>query len=210
MTTTAPLSTFFDRWSTTYDSETLQALTYRPVHKVILRRLSDADPSAVLDLGCGTGQILRDLADAFPTASVTGLDLSPGMLSEARVRAPHGSIGLVQGNAQHLPFPPDSFDIVTCNESFHWYPDQAAALEQLSIVMRPEGRLLIASIATTTDAGEAAIHVLSRLVGQPMHASPPRRLATLLDRAGFDVIRQRRVPRLGLVPWPVLTEARRR
>ncbi len=176
----------------------------------MLRWLSDADPSAVLDLGCGTGQFLRGLVDAFPTASVTGLDLSVGMLSEAQARAAHGNVGLVQGDAQHLPFPPDTFDIVTCNESFHWYPDQAAALGQLATVMRSKGRLLIASIATTTNAGANAAHWLSRLGGQPLHASPPHRLAALLDRAGFDVVRQRRVPRLGLVPWPVLTEARRR
>lgn len=203
-------SSFFDRWSATYDAESLQALTYRPIHKVIIRWLSDTQPSAVLDLGCGTGQLLADLTTTFPDAHLVGLDLSSGMLTEAKARVAGAGVGLVLGDAQHLPFPPDTFDVVTCNESFHWYPDQNAALEQLATTMRPKGRLVIASIAATTRTGEAVVRRLSRASGQPIHAVSPRHLAARLNRAGFDVIRQRRVPRLGLVPWPVVTEARRR
>jgi ubiquinone/menaquinone biosynthesis C-methylase UbiE len=176
----------------------------------MLRRLRGRKPTAVLDLGCGTGQFLRRLAAAVPDAELHGLDLSPGMLAEASGRTLDTRGGLVLGDAHHLPFAPASFDAVTCSESFHWYHDQSAALRELATVVRPDGQLLIASVATTTDAGDRVMRRLSRAAGQPLRAIPPRRMAQLLEDAGFELVDQRRIPRLGAVPWPVLTDARRR
>ena len=202
---------FFDQWSNTYDDSRLQAFTYRPIHEAMIRSLrsSDSDDPLhdVLDLGCGTGQFLVSLASEFPHTTIHGIDLSAGMLREASTRAPD-EVGLVRGDAQLLPFADDSFDAVTCSESFHWYPDQEGALHQVSRVLRPGGRLLIASIAASTAAGDRALRRWSSVAGQPLRALPPRRLRNMLERTGFEVTRQRRLPRLGLIPWPVLTEGR--
>jgi len=206
-------SVFFDQWSTTYDNRRLQALTYRPIHDAMLRRLRASSPGAVLDLGCGTGQFLGLLAARFPDAAVLGIDLSEGMLAKAgdRVRlagpAPLARVGLVRSDAQLLPLTTGSVDVITCSESFHWYPDQQATLAELERVLRPGGRLLLASIAATTDLGDATMRRLSRAAGQPFRALTPRRLSGLLEEAGFEVTDQRRIHRLGLIPWPVLTDA---
>ncbi len=74
----------FDRWSDSYDSEFLQRFTYRPLHDAVLSELAETNPATVLDLGCGTGQLLTRLTEGFPDADVTGLDYSPAMLSKAR------------------------------------------------------------------------------------------------------------------------------
>lgn len=205
--TASPPSGFFDRWSSSYDSARLQTLTYRPIHDALLRSLRTCQPRTILDLGCGTGQFLARLDQQFPDAAAHGLDLSPGMLAEAMTRA---SGGLVLGDAQALPFGTDSFDAVTCSESFHWYPDQRQSLREVAAVLRPGGQLLIASIAAATDVGDVAMRRLSMLTGQPLRPLTPRRVAALLEQTGFSVERQRRIPRLGLIPWPVLTEATRR
>lgn len=201
---------FFDRWSSTYDRPALQLLTYRPIHDAILGRLDGSDPSTVLDLGCGTGQLTRRLIDRFPNALVLGADLSAGMLAEAASRVgddPRQSIGLIRADAQRLPIRGDSVDVIVCTESFHWYPDQRGALEGLARVLRPGGQFFIASIATTTDVGDNALRRVSRLQGQQIWALPPRRLRRLLRQSGFEVVHQRRIPRLGLIPWPVLTQS---
>ncbi len=206
----------FDRWSATYDSRRLQALTYRPIHNAMLDRLQGLEPSAILDLGCGTGQFLPRLRASFPSAALIGVDLSHGMLTQASERYPtaHGSDrsgalgGLVRADAMALPMRRGSMDVVTCSESFHWYPDQAGALEEIAKVLAPDGRLIIASIAATTNLGSAGVRLWSEAFGQPIRALTPRSLAKLLTRCGFDVIQQRRLPRWGLVPWPVMTDAR--
>lgn len=193
-------SMLFDRWSDA---------TYRPVHDAVLARLTEVQPELVLDLGCGTGQLTRRLMEEFPDAEVVGLDYSAGMLGEASHRV-GSSANLVRADAQYLPFRSASADVVVCTESFHWYRDQQRALVALAAVLRPGGQLVIASIAAVTDIGESAVRRWSTAGGQPVRALTPRRLRDLLVGAGFEVVHQRRVPRIGFAPWPVLTEARLR
>lgn len=204
----APSTSLFDRWSNTYDAATLQRSTYKPVHDALLRRIDGLQPGAVLDLGCGTGQLTRRLHQRFPEAVVVGVDYSSGMLASAAGRLGSDAT-LVRGDAQMLPLKADSIDLVTCTESFHWYPDQQAAARGLARVIAPGGRLLLASIATITGPADDALRRVTTAVGRPVRALPPRRLRRLLEDAGFDVTHQARVPRAGLVPWPVLTDARR-
>ncbi len=201
-------SLLFDRWSTVYDRPRFQDATYRPVHDAVLARLTEVSPEVVLDLGCGTGQLTRRLTERFPDAAVVGIDYSAGMLGEASQRlGPRAS--LVRADAQYLPFRSDSADVVVCTESFHWYEDQRRALAALAAILRPGGRLVIASIAAVTDIGESMVRRWSSAGGQPVRALTPRRVQDLLIDAGFEVVYQGRIPRIGFVPWPVLTEARR-
>lgn len=204
---------FFDRWSAVYDRPGLQRVAYRPVHDAVLSRLAGTSPTSIVDLGCGTGQLAHRLAGRFPEARLVGVDLSAGMLAEATARlgsVPSGRWGLLRADAERLPLRSSSVDVVVCTESFHWYPRQGPVLDGLREVLRPGGRLLIASVATITVSGESLVRFLTRLGGRPIRPVPPARLRRLLHRAGFDVTHQQRVPRLGPGAWPVLTEARRR
>ena len=226
-------SIFFDLWSATYDRPGLQAATYRPVHDAVLGRLDTLRPERILDLGCGTGQLTERLRDEFPDAQIVGCDLSNGMIERAVQRLPDhdhvadadhdadaaggddddhdgvtGSVGFVRADAQRLPFAPASFDVVTCTESFHWYADQEAAAAELARVLQPGGRVVIASIATVTGFADDAIRRATEFAGRPIRAIPKRKLRRLLESAGFEVGHQGRIPRLGFVPWPVLTDAR--
>ena len=197
----------FDRWSAVYDRPGFQDATYRPVHDAVLARLTAMQPEMVLDIGCGTGQLTRRLTERFPDADVVGVDYSVGMLGEASHRV-EGSANLVRADAVYLPFRPASADGAVCTESFHWCRDQRRALAALATILRPGGQLVIASIAAITDVGESAVRRWSSAGGQPVQALTPRRLRNLLIGAGFEVVHQRRVPRIGLAPWPVLTDAR--
>jgi len=203
-------SIFFDLWSATYDRPGLQQAAYRPVHNAVLARLEGAHPARILDLGCGTGQLTERLATTFPDANVVGADLSNGMIERAAERlVDDDTAGFVRADAQHLPLAGGTFDVVTCTESFHWYADQRAAAAELARLVEPGGRVLIASIATITGFADDAIQRATALAGRPVKAIPKRELRRLLTQAGFEVSHQGRIPRLGFVPWPVLTDATR-
>lgn len=207
-------SIFFDLWSASYDRPGLQQTTYRPIHDAVLERLEGLSPDQVLDLGCGTGQLTERLCTTFPSAEVIGVDLSDGMLERAAERLDDvetaRSAGFVRANAQCLPLAPGTLDVITCTESFHWYDDQAAAVAELSRVLRPGGRLVIASIATVTGFADEAIQKATAVAGRQVRAIPKRKLRRLLEAGGFDVTHQGRIPRLGFVPWPILTDATKR
>jgi ubiquinone/menaquinone biosynthesis C-methylase UbiE len=96
----------------------------------------------VLEVAVGTGLNLP-----FYPAQVrlTGVDLSPAMLAQARTRAAElgRQIDLREADAQALPFPDASFDTVVCTLSLCTVPDERAAIGEMWRVLRPGGRLLL-------------------------------------------------------------------
>ncbi len=91
-----------------------------------------------LEVGCGTGHWLSVLAGQV--GQVFGLDLSRGMLLEARRQAP--AAGLVQGQAGCLPFAGARFDLIVCVNALHHFPDPRAFIAEARRLLRPGGALV--------------------------------------------------------------------
>ncbi len=97
----------------------------------------------VLEVGCGNGVWLRALRSGHALGSVVGLDLSAGMLEAARAEDPGQPV--VGGDVGRLPFPEASFDVVMALWMLYHVADHRGALEELHRVLRPGGRLLVAT-----------------------------------------------------------------
>ncbi len=96
----------------------------------------------VLDAGCGVGWGSVLLADAG-AARVTGLDIDPGALENARRRAPVASF--VRGDLGALPFDDGAFEVVVCFEAIEHVGDPLVALDELRRVLTPGGVLTVSS-----------------------------------------------------------------
>ncbi len=105
----------------------------------------------VLDLGCGTGWFTGQLAEMFggPESSVTGVDLSPGMLDYARAAGAAGIRWLV-ADAESLPLEDNSLDVVFSNLMIQWCIDSTGVLAECRRVLRPGGRLFISTLLDGT------------------------------------------------------------
>ncbi|HEX4341695.1 MAG TPA: class I SAM-dependent methyltransferase [Polyangiaceae bacterium] len=90
----------------------------------------------VLEVGCGTGLVLRRIA-AF-ARTTKGVDLSPGMLAQARARG----LDVQEGSATDLPFPDASFDVTCSFKVLAHVPDVKRALQEMLRVTRPGGHVL--------------------------------------------------------------------
>ncbi len=113
-----------------YDPVTQYALP--PNETWIRQELIDeirTQPRRILDLGCGTGSTTILLKQAFPSAEVIGLDLSPYMLVMAEYKAKQAGLEIqwVHGTAEQTGFASNSFDLVTASLLFHETPTAIAA-----------------------------------------------------------------------------------
>ena len=112
--------------------------------KQATRSLRLPDGSVVLDLAAGTGDFCRELAASGVTP--IGIDLSFGMLANARTDAP-----LVQGDALCLPVPDGSVDGVTCGFALRNLRDLTPFFAELARVLRPGGRIALLDVAAPTN-----------------------------------------------------------
>jgi demethylmenaquinone methyltransferase / 2-methoxy-6-polyprenyl-1,4-benzoquinol methylase len=124
-------------------------------HRLV--RLAEVRPGCrALDLCCGTGDVAFALATAG--AEVTGLDFSEPMLSVARRRASRRSTEggktqptFLQGDAMSLPFPDNSFDVVTISYGLRNLSDWRRGLGEMFRVSKPGGRLLVLDFGKPDD-----------------------------------------------------------
>ncbi len=94
----------------------------------------------VLEVAIGTGRSIPFYAD---DVQLTGIDLTPEMLSRARDRAAGRPIELLVGDAEKLPFGDGSFDTVVCELGLCSIPRPAVAIGEMARVLRPGGSLLL-------------------------------------------------------------------
>jgi ubiquinone/menaquinone biosynthesis C-methylase UbiE len=115
----------------------------------------------VLDVGCGTGILARELASYVGPDCVTGLDLNEGMLAVARRLEP--KIDWRQADAQKLPFANSAFDVVVSQFMLMFVPDRVAALREMWRVLAPRGRMAVAVCGPLSHAiGYAALAKILR------------------------------------------------
>uniref|UniRef100_A0A061R1H8 Methyltransferase type 11 n=1 Tax=Tetraselmis sp. GSL018 TaxID=582737 RepID=A0A061R1H8_9CHLO len=143
----------YDRYASEYDElddgMAADFLRLPELRRSLLRRAS----GNVLEVGVGTG-INLPLYDKRKVSSVTGVDLSVGMLHEAEQRVRRiGSDGLVtlqQADVESLPFADSSFDAVVDTFSLCVYPDPLQALREMARVLRPGGSVLLLAHTRST------------------------------------------------------------
>ena len=129
----------YARLAADYDarwSSYVQAATEETMKRV------PSSPGGILDVGCGTGQLLNRIVNRFPDSAVAGVDASPEMLVVAKTRLPD-RVTLKTGWAEELPFEDETFGtVVSCN-MFHFIRQPEAALNEMLRVVRPDGTLVI-------------------------------------------------------------------
>ncbi|MGA2974962.1 MAG: methyltransferase domain-containing protein [Spirochaetia bacterium] len=176
----------FHRWSRTYERSLGQIFLFGPVHKAVINlveaTLDGRLPENILDIGCGTGRLLRRAALRWPTARLIGVDPAEGMINEARRMTPSGTFHLGKGEA--IPVPDSSVDAAFSTLSFHHWDDQAAGLREVARVLRPKGIFCLADGALPSLAGGLISH-------RRMHTS--KEIAALFESAGLSLCSQRSV-----------------
>ena len=125
----------------------------------LLDRIADSTPNAAaLDLGCGTGAVTERLARR--RFRVSALDHSPAMIEVAKAKRHDVPVDFRVGEITTLPYPDESFDLVTCQRVFHHVPDADKVIAEVRRVLKPQGIFYLSDSVTD---GTPALRVLRGL-----------------------------------------------
>ncbi len=144
----------FSRAAADYDA---LAVLQQEIGRRLLERLDliKLQPQRILDVGCGTGRLTKELSTRYPKAELIGLDIAHGMLQQAR-----GKPGLfsrwrnkrrfVCADAESLPLTNNSVDMIFSNVTIQWVQDLDRTLAEFQRVLKPEGLLMFTTFGPDT------------------------------------------------------------
>lgn len=180
-----PLATSYDRIAAAYTAHIADELAGKPLDRALLRALAESVGTLgpICDAGCGPGHVAAFLAGAG--ATVEGIDLSAGMIEQARARYPH--LSFRQGDMRTLPLPDASLGgIVAFYSIIHLAPDELVpTLRDWRRALRPEGQVLVAF-----HMGDEVVHrceMWEQPVDLDFRFLPSPVVTGALEEAGFAV-----------------------
>jgi ubiquinone/menaquinone biosynthesis C-methylase UbiE len=167
----------------------------RQVIPPVSRHLRDrsSEPARILDVACGTGRTLLQMATAHPGQRYFGMDLSPYYVEAAREQlAAVPGVSLVADNAETIPFRDGYFDAVTSVYLFHELPRNARrnVIAEMRRVLRPGGLVVIEDSAQYSESEPLAFFLenFAREMHEPFYRDYLRDdLGAMLQEAGFQV-----------------------
>jgi SAM-dependent methyltransferase len=177
-----------------YNAPFLQQWVYRPAHDEVVAQLRAHSSARVADIACGTGILADRIQRDLHPAEVYGVDMSEGMLNEARARS--ADVQWLRGPAEQLPFQDGALDAVVTTSAFHFF-DQPAALREFHRVLSPGGLVAV----STLSARQQLLQGPATIRWKPAHHPSSAEMRRLFEDAGFSVDEQHRVRR------PLLTRA---
>ncbi len=133
----------FEQWASTYENSWLQRALFERVYQATLTLAAGIvhQPVSVLDVGCGTGKLLRRANTYWPEAQLIGVDPASSMIEMAKRLTPNATFST--GMAEALPLQDASVDLALSTSSFHHWQDQAAGIREIARVLSPGGYFIL-------------------------------------------------------------------
>lgn len=188
----------------------LVPLLFEPYAKDLASRVARLGPRRILETAAGTGVVTQAMAAALPQAEIVATDLNQAMLDVAAARVGSDRVTFRQADAQSLPFPDASFDLVACQFGIMFFPDRDAAYREARRVLRSGGCLLFNVWNRIED--NPVSHALAEAVAAVFPDNPPSflnrvpygyhdkaRIEAQLREAGFAEIAAETIERRGRV-----------
>lgn len=176
----------FNQWAARGKGESM-ARHHRAIAEKLFARMGLAAGDRVLDLGCGSGWATRlAAAPVGPRGLAVGVDVSDAMIREAMEHPqPLRNVRYLSAPAENIPWSNDFFSHIFSIESFYYYPDSRAVLDELRRVLAPGGRLFLLMCLYTGNPN-AAKWVEKLTV--PVHLRSSAEWRVLLEQAGWSEV----------------------
>ena len=134
----------FNLRAATYETSLKQKIFFDRVQREVLKLADNQTPTSILDIGCGTGRLLRKSQVRWPNAQLAGIDPAEAMIEQAKQLFPQGRFYIAM--TESIPLPNASIDLAFSTMSFHHWSNQKTAINEISRILRPGGKFILADI----------------------------------------------------------------
>jgi SAM-dependent methyltransferase len=181
----------FNRWAEAGRGDEMEQ-HHLPIVEPMLALIEFKPHDKVLDVGCGTGWLVRRMAPLVSAGLAAGVDVSDAMLRRAEVlSAPQLNVVFARGGADAIPWDSGFFTTVLSVESAYYWPDPARGLSEIFRVLSPGGS---AWILINYYRDNPHCHQWGELLKVPAHLFSAEEWAELFRQAGFRDVGDRRIP----------------
>jgi trans-aconitate methyltransferase len=183
-----------------------QQFSLRPTRSFVHKYMAEAgiQPTRILDIGCGVGELAQELALQWPEASVLGVDYSDGMIARAKKDFTAPNLAYIHGSLEDIP-EGQQFDLIVSTHSFPYFPDKLKAAEMMRQLLVPGGRIFVIQ-GNTNNAYDAAWLALVKLGVSKADFLAVKSVRSILEEAGFRVGTVRRIDTASFIPSIYLVE----
>ena len=167
----------FNRRAATYETASSQGYFFDRIQGRVLKLAKEkSTPKIILDVGCGTGRLLRKAKQQWPNSRLVGVDAADKMIQQATQLFPEAEFHVAMAEA--LPLPDASVDLAFSTLSFHHWANQAKGISEIARVLRPQGLFLLGDIVIP--------HWLSLFV-RHFRFNSPTKIRGMFTQAGLTV-----------------------
>jgi SAM-dependent methyltransferase len=167
--------------------------------------------ATILDVGCGGGRTVQKLAAIATEGKVCGIDYSDASVAVARSTnsdlVDAGRVEIKHGSVSQLPYPDETFDVVTAVETHYYWPDFVNDLREVLRVLKPGGKLVLIAETYKGRSFDFVYRPVMTLLLRATYLTPSEH-RDALDRAGFtgtDVSTERAKGRICAVGTKAVT-----
>ncbi|MCL1914479.1 MAG: class I SAM-dependent methyltransferase [Eubacteriaceae bacterium] len=183
------MESVWDKLSEKYDSLWVQKYSLSPTrYKVaeIISRLANSPSFGLLDLGCGTGQLISELSILFPESVFVGVDKSQSMLDIAKEKCP--SVDFLLSEAENLEIGFVKMDFITCCHSFPYYQDKGKAADKIKLLVKPGGYAILVQASVNSLYDKIAMWFVEKTAEPAQYLEKNDFLRYFMN--GFDLVEQ--------------------
>ena len=187
----------FNKQAIEYDENTSFGFSYagKVSCKDVQNYLTKVSYQKLLDIGCGTGWLIDNLAKES-VKEYHGIDISENMLEVAKGKNIKNAT-FVLGSSMELPYQDESFDVVTCVQSFHHYPDYKKAMQEAYRVLKKGGLYILSDTGIGGFPAWIDNAILFKLVNTgDCITDNAKGIARKMKATGFTVIRQEKLEKI--------------
>lgn len=169
---------FFDSIASNWRELKTEIFGDTDINRLVIDSIDKSE--TIVDLGCGTGDLLPLLAEK--SSSVIGVDRSSEMLNEAGTAFKNSSVSLRIGELEHLPLRDMEADSAVINMTMHHLPDPLQVLIEIQRILKPASQLIISDLLSHN------MEVLRKKFGDRWLGFSRKQLESMLSKAGFEIV----------------------